>query len=66
MDRNDSLKCICRHVLDDEGILGPSCEHIDTRSFGGDFYLAREEVDKWANELTQELMPTGGVQVCVI
>jgi hypothetical protein len=63
MDGNDSLRRIRRRVLDDEGVPGPSCEHTDTRTIGGDFYLPREEVDKWVDEKIQELMPTEGVQV---
>jgi len=50
MDGNDSLKRICRRMQDDEGIPGMSCEHIDTRTIGGDFYLVRAEVDKWAEQ----------------
>ena len=63
MDGNDSLRCIRRHILDDEDIPGPGCEHMDTRTIGGDFYLAREEVDKWVDEKIQELMV---VQVRVV
>lgn len=63
MDGNDSLRRIRRRILDDEDIPGPSCEHMDTRTIGGDFYLAREEVDKWVDEKIQELMV---VQVRVV
>jgi hypothetical protein len=66
MDGNDSLKRIRRRTLDDEGVPGSSSEHIDTRTVDGDFYLGREEVDRWADEQIQELMPTDSIQVPVI
>ena len=66
MDGNDSLKRIRRRTLDDEGVPGASCEHIDTRTIGGDFYLARAEVDRWADEQIQEMMSTDGAKVRVI
>ena len=65
MDRNDSLKCIRRCMLDDKGIPGSSCEHIDTRTIGGDFYLAWEEVDKWAVEGIQEMMSSDATELQV-
>jgi Kyakuja-Dileera-Zisupton transposase len=55
MDGNDSLKHIHRHMQDDEGIPGLSCEHINTRTIGRDFYLAWAEVDKWAEQGIQEI-----------
>lgn len=66
MDGNDSLKRIRRRMQDDEGIPGPSCEHIDTRTIGGDFYLARAEVDKWVEQGIQEMMSTDGAKVRVM
>ena len=66
MDGNDSLKGIRRRMQDNEGIPGPSCEHIDTRTIGGDFYLARAEVDKWAEQGIQEMMSTDGAKVRVM
>ena len=66
MDGNDSLKRIRRCTLDDEGVPGASCEHIDTRAIGGDFYLAQAEVDRWADEQIQEMMSADGAKVRVI
>jgi len=51
MDGNDSLKRICRRMQDDEGIPGMSCEHIDTRTIGGDFYLVRQ---RWTSGQSKE------------
>ena len=52
-DGNNSLKHICRWVVDDEGAPGASFEHLDTRTIGSEFYLSLEEVDKWAVDATQ-------------
>jgi len=52
-------------VLDDEGIPGSSCEHIDTRTIGGDFYLAWVEVYKWEAEGIQEMMSLDATKVRV-
>jgi hypothetical protein len=65
MDGNDSLRRIRRRLIDDEGVPGPSCEYMDTRTIGGDFYLIQEEVDKWVDEKIQELMAMEVVQVRV-
>jgi hypothetical protein len=56
MDGNDSLKRIRTRLMDEDGVPGRSCEHADSRTVHGDFFLAREEVDKWANEALQDLM----------
>lgn len=51
MDGNDSLKRrIRRSPKDEGGEPGPSIERIDTRSIGGEIYLSRDDVNKWARE----------------
>ncbi|KAJ3730336.1 hypothetical protein C8R42DRAFT_637108 [Lentinula raphanica] len=53
-DGNNSLKCLRRtersDTIDDMPQLGKSKEKVDTRQAGGDYYLSREEVDKWSKE----------------
>ncbi|KAF8516427.1 hypothetical protein BU17DRAFT_76640 [Hysterangium stoloniferum] len=56
MDGNDSLKRIRRRVMDEDGMPGCSSEHTDSRKVHDDFYLTREEVDKWAHKPLQDLM----------
>ncbi|KAF8507900.1 hypothetical protein BU17DRAFT_78031 [Hysterangium stoloniferum] len=56
MDGNDSLKRIRRRVMDEDGMPGSSSEHTDSRKVHDDFYLTREEVDKWAHKPLQNLM----------
>ncbi|KAK1220387.1 hypothetical protein PQX77_016845 [Marasmius sp. AFHP31] len=61
MDGNDSLKRVTRRGqgTDSEGNegggLGPSKEREDSRQGGGDYFLSREEVDRWARDSIQEL-----------
>ncbi|RDB20084.1 hypothetical protein Hypma_012873 [Hypsizygus marmoreus] len=64
MDGNDSLKRILRRgpaEEDEDGELAPgvSRELRDDRQVGGDYYLSRERVDKWAKELLEEMLPAG-------
>ncbi|PPQ80089.1 hypothetical protein CVT24_006543 [Panaeolus cyanescens] len=52
MDGNDSLKRLIKREtdgLEGEG-MGESMERNDPRTVHGDYYLSREEVDKWARE----------------
>ncbi|KAF8515264.1 hypothetical protein BU17DRAFT_76911 [Hysterangium stoloniferum] len=56
MDGNDSLKRIQRRAMDEDGMPGCSSEHTDSRKVHDDFYLTREEVDKWAHKPLQDLM----------
>ena len=58
MDRNNSLRRILRRTAsqDDDGTLGPSSELPSSRTVPGDRYLSREEVDKWAAGVLQEMM----------
>jgi hypothetical protein len=58
MDGNDSLRRILRRSAsqDDSGTLGPSSELPSTRHVPGDRYLSREDVDKWADGVLQEMM----------
>ena len=66
MDGNDSLKRILRRTVDlpqadDDGDktpnVGTSKERPDSRKVGGDYYLTRENVDKWAKESLVKLLP---------
>ncbi|KAJ3761727.1 hypothetical protein EV360DRAFT_92860 [Lentinula raphanica] len=53
-DGNNSLKRLRRtersDTIDDMPQLGKSKEKVDTWQAGGDYYLSREEVDKWSKE----------------
>ena len=57
MDGNDSLKRILRRMVNpDTGERdGPSRERTDSRKVPGNMYISREEVDKWAIELVEEM-----------
>ncbi|KAJ3775255.1 hypothetical protein FB446DRAFT_638291 [Lentinula raphanica] len=58
-DGNNSLKRLRRterfDAVDDLPQLGKSRERPDTRTAGGDYYLSREEVDRWSRESIQKL-----------
>ncbi|KAK7437700.1 hypothetical protein VKT23_018416 [Stygiomarasmius scandens] len=62
MDGGDSLKRVARRALgvDEEGNMvsgtGPSQERQDSRIGGGDYYLTREEVDRWAKGIAKEIL----------
>lgn len=56
MDGNDSLKRILRRFKEEDGSTGPTKERLDSRTIDGDFYLAKSEVDKWANEALEDLL----------
>jgi hypothetical protein len=58
MDGNDSLRRILRRSgsQDDDGALGPSSELPSSCSVPGDRYLSREDVDRWANGVLQDMM----------
>jgi hypothetical protein len=67
MDGNDSLKRILRRMHNPETGEndGPSRERADSRSVPGDMYISRDEVDKWAKGVMQELMnPADKVCLC--
>jgi hypothetical protein len=66
MDGNDSLKRIRTRFMDEDGVPGRSCEHADSRTVHGDFFLAREEVDKWADEALQNLMASNTTTVKIL
>jgi hypothetical protein len=58
-DGNDSLKRIMRRspaADEDPSIPRPSCERTDTRKVLDDMYISREEVNKWAQEVTSQVM----------
>lgn len=60
-DGNNSLKRLRRgervEAIDetDPPQQGKSKEYTDTRKAGGDYYLSREEVDKWSKESIKEM-----------
>ncbi|KAJ7094070.1 hypothetical protein B0H15DRAFT_921826 [Mycena belliarum] len=61
IDGNNSLKRFWRRDRDDvqeEGpaIPGASKEWLDSRLPAGDYYLSREEVDRWAKEGLEDMM----------
>ncbi|KAF8152715.1 hypothetical protein K438DRAFT_1778454 [Mycena galopus ATCC 62051] len=62
MDGNDSLKRVLRRTKTDgseeEPVLGPSKEREDSRDGGEDYFLSREEVDKWAKGRVADVLPT--------
>ncbi|KAJ7733361.1 hypothetical protein B0H16DRAFT_1665104 [Mycena metata] len=57
---NNSLKRFWRRekAVDADGNIAPgaSRERLDTRVPAGDYYLSREEVDKWSKEGLEDLM----------
>jgi len=59
IDGNDSLKRVLRREVleeDDDENVGPSSELPSTQKVDGDYYLSREEVDKWVDGVVQEMM----------
>ncbi|KAJ7168423.1 hypothetical protein C8R43DRAFT_1085763 [Mycena crocata] len=63
IDGNNSLKRFGRRrrdeVLEDGTVIqGESNERLDNRTAPGDYYLRREEVEKWSREGLEELMKT--------
>ncbi|KAJ7023105.1 hypothetical protein C8F04DRAFT_1213346 [Mycena alexandri] len=55
MDGNNSLKRFQKLERSTHG-PGPSKERKDTRQVPGDYYLLREEVDRWGKDQLEELM----------
>jgi hypothetical protein len=51
MDGNNSAKRIPKRRAKEDGGALASREREDTREGGGDYFLSREEVDRWANEV---------------
>ena len=65
IDGNDSLKRILRREpVSEDGDgngprpLGVSKEQLDEREVGGDYYITRERVDRWAKAAMQILLPS--------
>lgn len=62
MDGNDSLKRVLRRAKTDgseqEPTLGPSKEREDSRDGGEDYFLTREQVDKWVKGRVADILPT--------
>jgi hypothetical protein len=67
MDGNDSLKCILRRAPVDDPAeggaepdgpqVGESRELPDSRKVGGDYFISREHVDRWAKDVLKEALP---------
>ena len=65
-DGNDSLKRILRRATPVPGdmesggtaepAVGLTSERIDSRQGGGDYFLSREKVDRWAKTVLEELL----------
>ncbi|KAJ6451554.1 hypothetical protein C8R45DRAFT_1057106 [Mycena sanguinolenta] len=49
---------------EDEPMLGPSIEREDSRDGGEDYFLTREQVDKWAKERVSEILPADTQNPC--
>ncbi|KAF7374152.1 hypothetical protein MSAN_00296900 [Mycena sanguinolenta] len=68
MDGNDSLKRVLRRSKtdgsEDEPTLGPSIEREDSRDGGDDYFLSREEVDRWAKDRVADILPTDAKNPC--
>lgn len=64
MDGNDSLKRIMQYILSEDGIPQQSREALDSRDVDHSLYMARREVDKWADEAFQDLMGNDFSEVC--
>jgi hypothetical protein len=61
MDGNDSLKrIIWRSPAADGDSIAPglSCKGIDTRNMGGEMYISREDVNKWAQKIVAQAKVT--------
>jgi hypothetical protein len=65
MDGNDSLKRILRRKPapesgQEENVpqIGESRELADSRKVGGEYYLSREKVDRWAKGVVEDLLPS--------
>lgn len=55
MDGNDSLKRLLRRSpSDNPEVVGPCNERVDTRQVEGDFYISRDDVNKYAREIVGE------------
>ncbi|KAJ6474311.1 hypothetical protein C8R45DRAFT_935708 [Mycena sanguinolenta] len=68
MDGNESLKRVLRRSKTDgseaEPTLGPSREREDSRDGGEDYFLTREQVDRWAKDRVADLLPTDAKNPC--
>ncbi|KAF7342695.1 hypothetical protein MSAN_02027400 [Mycena sanguinolenta] len=68
MDGNDSLTRVLRRSKTDgsetEPTLGPSIEREDSRDGGEDYFLTREQVDRWAKDRVADILPTDAENPC--
>ena len=57
MDGNDSLKRVLRRkVGTSDGTPGPPSERLDDRSGRADYFLSREEVDRWSKDALEDML----------
>ncbi|KAF7330728.1 hypothetical protein MSAN_02445400 [Mycena sanguinolenta] len=68
MDGNDSLKQVLRRSKmdgsEDEPMLGPSTEREDSQDGGDDYFLTREQVDRWAKDRVANILPDDAKNPC--
>ena len=69
MDRNNLLSQLLWWSAtnqDDEATLGPSCERNDTRNLSRDMCILRNDVDKWACKVVDQVQSAseGVIYIC--
>lgn len=65
MDGNNSLKRITRTSQEHDSSSAPvNIERDDTRSFANDYYLTRDEVNKFEHEVSRKGTTNNGSEVC--
>ncbi|KAJ6493118.1 hypothetical protein C8R45DRAFT_1062043 [Mycena sanguinolenta] len=69
MGGNDSLKRVLRRSKmdgsEEEPTLGPSREREDLRDGGGNYFLSREQVGKWAKDRLADVLPSDTKNPCL-
>jgi hypothetical protein len=69
MDGNNSLKRILQHgppTEEAENIPGPVLECLDFHILTTDYYIPREDVEKWGGDVKQEMIPTQTKKVHIL
>jgi Kyakuja-Dileera-Zisupton transposase len=67
IDGNNSLKRIAwRSPVHDEGESGVNIEREDSRVYQNDYYLTREQVDRFQHEITKTGTTNNGTEVTLI
>jgi len=54
MDGNNSLKRLRRNVSGENMTKAPRGERIDSRLPRGNYYISREDVDKWSRQRVEQ------------